>query len=59
MGIDFGFTAAGKLLLFEANATMNFFPFFEDERVSYRKRCLEPAQQAFEAMLGVGDAARR
>ena len=59
MGIDFGFTRDGKVLLFEANATMNFFPFFDDPRVSYRKSCLEGAERAFDALLGLRDASLR
>jgi hypothetical protein len=56
MGIDFGFTREGKLLLFEANATMNFFPFFDDERVSYRKTCVAGAQRGFESLIGLQSA---
>lgn len=51
-GMDFGIARDGRIVLFEANATMNFFPFLADPRFEYLKRCLRPAQQAFHQMLG-------
>ena len=48
-GMDFGIMPGGEVLLFEANATMNYFPL--DERVPYIKRCLPPGQQAFRNMV--------
>jgi hypothetical protein len=51
-GMDFGIARDGRIVLFEANATMNFFPFLADPRFEYLKRCLRPAQQAFHLMLG-------
>ncbi|HEX8444903.1 MAG TPA: hypothetical protein VF631_14785 [Allosphingosinicella sp.] len=52
-GVDFGITGAGKLLLFEANASMNFFPFSALPEFAYVETCLPPMQQAFERLLGL------
>ncbi|HET9397682.1 MAG TPA: hypothetical protein VFO45_02585 [Sphingomicrobium sp.] len=51
-GMDFGIMPDGRLVLFEANATMNFFPFLPDPRFAYVRSCLKPASQAFHRMLG-------
>ena len=51
-GMDFGIAADGQVVLFEANATMNFFPFLADPRLEHVKRCFKPASEAFHAMLG-------
>ena len=53
-GMDFGIDAAGEAVLFEANATMNFFPLFTDPRFSYIEQCLAPAQAAFREMVKSG-----
>jgi len=53
-GMDFGIARDGQVVLFEANATMNFFPFLEDPRFAYVKQCLEPAQQALRELIGIG-----
>ena len=50
-GIDFGMTADDELILFEANATMNFFPFIEDKLFAYVRACLPPSREAFHQML--------
>ena len=50
-GMDFGLMQDGRVLLFEANATMNFFPFLPDPRFEYVKRCEAPARQAFRELL--------
>jgi hypothetical protein len=55
-GMDYGLVPDGRLVLFEANATMNFFPFFSDPRLEYVKRCYRPAQEAFWEMLGLPGA---
>lgn len=55
-GMDFGIGPDGRLVLFEANATMNFFPFLADPRFAYVQRCLAPAQQAFRELLGLAPA---
>lgn len=56
-GMDFGQLPDGRLVLFEANPTMNFFPFLSDERFAYVQACLTPARAAFYRMLGLGEAA--
>src|SRR5207342_3679313 len=43
-GVDFGLSEDGEIILFEANATMNFFPFMTDPRFAYLERSLAPAQ---------------
>lgn len=57
-GMDFGIAPDGQVVLFEANATMNFFPFLSDPRFEYVKSCRGPAQLAFHEMLG-SDSVRR
>lgn len=52
-GMDFGVTADGKVVLFEANATMSFFPFSSDPQFDYLKRCIGPAQSAFRELVGL------
>ena len=54
-GIDFGMDRSGSMVLFEANATMNFFPFSERPEFSYVRSCLAPAQRAFDALLAPTD----
>ena len=51
-GMDFGIAPDGRVVLFEANATMNFFPFLADPRLEHVKQCFKPAIEAFHAMLG-------
>lgn len=51
-GMDFGIMPDGRVVLFEANATMNFFPFLPDPRFAYVRGCLKPATEAFHRMLG-------
>ncbi|HET9427973.1 MAG TPA: hypothetical protein VFO69_06400, partial [Allosphingosinicella sp.] len=51
-GMDFGIMPDGRLVLFEANATMNFFPFLPDQRFAYVKQCASAAKRAFHDMLG-------
>jgi hypothetical protein len=53
-GMDFAIAPAGDVVLFEANATMNFFPFSPDPQFSYLKRAFLPARQAFRDLLGMG-----
>ena len=52
-GMDFGIDADGRVVLFEANATMNFFPLVANPRFSYLEGIGRPAQAAFMAMLGL------
>jgi hypothetical protein len=55
-GMDFGIAADGRVVLFEANATMNFFPFMGDPQFAYVQQCYAPAQQAFREMVGLAPA---
>lgn len=55
-GMDFGIDRDGQVVLFEANATMNFFPFMTDPKFDYVRACVEPAQRAFRQLLGVDKA---
>jgi len=52
-GMDYGVTQADDVVLFEANATMSFFPFSPDPQFEYLKRCFAPAQAAFRELLGL------
>jgi hypothetical protein len=55
-GMDFGIAADGRVVLFEANAAMNFFPFLADPQFAYVQRCMVPAQQALRELLGLAPA---
>ncbi|MGH6706701.1 MAG: ATP-grasp domain-containing protein [Sphingomicrobium sp.] len=55
-GMDFGLMKDGRVLLFEANATMNFLPFLPDPQFEYVKRCEAPARQALRELLGLAPA---
>ena len=48
-GIDFSILPSGEVVLFEANATMSFFPLWRDESPLFRYMlaCVPPAQAAF------------
>jgi hypothetical protein len=52
-GVDFGFHTDGRMVLFEANAAMTFFPLVTNPRFEFRRKLLAPAQEAFMAMLGL------
>ena len=52
-GMDYGVTQGSEMVLFEANATMNFFPFSPDPQFEYLKHCFAPAQAAFRELLGL------
>ena len=54
-GVDFGFHADGRMVLFEANAAMTYFPMVPHPRFEYRASLLAPAQEAVVAMLGLQD----
>lgn len=54
-GVDFGFHPDGRMVLFEANAAMTFFPMVTDPRFEFRAKLLAPAQEAVMAMLGLQD----
>ena len=53
-GLDFGFTSDGNVLLFEANASMSFFPLWksDDPQFQYLTACVAPAQSAFTKLVG-------
>lgn len=52
-GMDYGVTRGGEVVLFEANATMSFFPFSTDPQFEYLKRCFAPAQAALRELIGL------
>ena len=52
-GIDFGIMPDGRLLLFEANATMNFFSLLPTDEFAYVRDCVAPARAAFRELLGL------
>ena len=56
--LDFGIARDGRVVLFEANATMNFFPLSPDPRFAYLARCVEPARSAFYELLGLQEPSR-
>ena len=45
--------ADGRVVLFEANATMNFFPFLQDPELAHVLRCGPIAEAAFRELLGL------
>ncbi len=54
-GMDFGLDRDGRVLLFEANATMSFFPLEPHPSFHYLQCIRPPAEAAFKAMLGLQD----
>ena len=54
-GVDFAFHPDGRMILFEANAAMSFFPMVRHPRYEYRRNILPPAQEALMATLGLHD----
>jgi hypothetical protein len=52
-GMDFGVTRDEQVVLFEANATMRFFPYSPEPMFEYSLRSFAPAQAAFRDMLGL------
>lgn len=50
-GVDCAISAAGEVILFEANATMNFFPVSDDPAFAYLGTALARAQAAFDRLL--------
>lgn len=50
-GVDFAVAPDGQLLIFEINATMNFFPFPEDPRFLYLQTSLNHAVRAMTQLL--------
>jgi len=52
-GIDFGILPDGRMVLFEANASMNFFPFLVEPQFAYVQKCWAPARAAFRELVGL------
>lgn len=52
-GIDFAITGDGHVLLFEANATMNFYAALPGPQFEYLQRVVPPARAAFRKLLGM------
>jgi glutathione synthase/RimK-type ligase-like ATP-grasp enzyme len=52
-GMDFGLLPDGRVLLFESNASMNFFPFLTEPEFAYVLQCREPAQRALRELVGL------
>jgi len=50
-GLDFSIAKTGNMLLFESNATMNFFPFFNDDQSHYSRQCLPHAIDAMRNLV--------
>jgi len=50
-GMDFGIDRDGTIVLFEANATMNFFPFSADPEFGYVRHCIPIARRACRALI--------
>jgi glutathione synthase/RimK-type ligase-like ATP-grasp enzyme len=50
-GVDFGIAADGRLIVFEANATMAIYPPGDDPRWAYRQASIERAIHAVRAMI--------
>jgi glutathione synthase/RimK-type ligase-like ATP-grasp enzyme len=54
-GVDFSFHPDGRMILFEANAAMTWFPMVPHPRFEFRRQLLAPAQEAVAAMIGLRD----
>lgn len=52
-GIDFAILDDGRLLLFEANATMNFYSVLPGPQFEYLQQVMPPARAAFRKLLGL------
>ena len=52
-GMDFGIDPDGRVVLFEANATMNFFPFLAEPELAHVLKCGPLAEAAFHDLLGL------
>jgi glutathione synthase/RimK-type ligase-like ATP-grasp enzyme len=57
-GVDFSITKSGRLVLFEANATMNFFPFLNPDPEHYSRQPLARAVRAMRELVGRSPAMR-
>lgn len=50
-GMDFAIDGQGQVILFEANATMSYFPLVVHPRFAFREKLRAPAMSAFRALL--------
>jgi hypothetical protein len=50
--MDFAIAANGRPVLFEANATMSFFPVRDEAPFGHIARVIEPARRAVAELLG-------
>jgi glutathione synthase/RimK-type ligase-like ATP-grasp enzyme len=51
-GLDFGIMPDGRVVLFEANATMTFYAPLPGPEFDYLRACLPPARAAFRELVG-------
>lgn len=51
-GVDFGIMPDGRVVLFEANATMSFYSKLPGPEFDYLQACLPPARTAFRQLIG-------
>ena len=51
-GVDFGLAADGRAILFEANATMNYFPVVTTPPFGHMHAVIPPAREALLKLLG-------
>jgi hypothetical protein len=60
-GLDFGLMPNGEVVLFEANATMSYFPLWRDSNPEFRylEACVAPARAAFMELVGQSPATDR
>jgi glutathione synthase/RimK-type ligase-like ATP-grasp enzyme len=54
-GIDFGILDDGRAVLFEANATMNFFPVVDFPPFEHIQAVIDPAREALLRLLGLAE----
>ena len=52
-GMDFAITDDDEVVLFEANATMNFYAALPGPQFEYLRNVLPPARAAFRRLLGM------
>ncbi len=50
-GVDFSISNSGDLLIFEANAAMNFFPFLDLDKFHHSRQCLPRAAYAMRRLI--------
>lgn len=50
-GLDCALAKDGQLIVFEANATMNFYPFSDNPTYAYMRACIAPAVHAMKRLI--------